>query len=219
MQPSSHQRPPIAHLLLTVVVCLTGGCVQTAMLPADRLEDGETRAALGVDVPAAFILPRANVQVTQGFGGGDVTANLGAVPVSGQPIVGGGLAARSYLPRDLSVEAQVQATSFSGEVAGLVLVGLQTIPPDEGGWYVGGQTGIVSGPGPHVLSMNGASGDAGRAWTAPVVGGTVGYGPTRIDASTRMQIELKANVPVWGDEGEAPPVSTGLSVGIFGLFE
>jgi hypothetical protein len=215
MLPSPFQRTRIARLLLLpVVVCLTGGCVQTAMLPADRLEDGETRAALGVDEPGALFIPRLNVQVTQGLGGGDVTANLGAVPVSDQPIVGGGLAARSYLTHDLSVEAQVQATSFSGDTAGLVLVGVQTIPSDEGGWYIGGQTGVVSGPSLDVLS-----GDGGRTWTAPVAGGTVGYGPVRIGASTRMQIELKANMPVWGDEGEAPPVSTGLSVGIFGLFE
>jgi hypothetical protein len=187
------------------------------MLPADRLEDGETRGSLGLEAPGALFYPRVNAQVTHGVGGADLTANVSAVPVSEHPIVGGGLAARSYLTRDLSLEAQLQATSLSGRTAGLVLLGLQTIPPDEGGWYAGGQTGVVSGPSPDVVVWDGSS--ERRTWTAPVVGGTVGYGPVRIAPSARMQLELKLNVPAWGDEGEAPPASTGVSVGVFGLFE
>ena len=189
------------------------------MLPADRLEDGETRGALGLEAPGALFHPRINAQVTHGVGGGDLTANVSAVPLPNQPIVGGGVAARSYLTRALSAEVQAQATVFSGQPAGLVLLGLQTIPPDEGGWYVGGQTGVVSGPSPDVLSWGGAPAEERRTWTAPVVGGTVGYGPIDLGSSTRMQVELKANMPVWGDEGEAPPASTGLSVGVFGLFD
>lgn len=218
MQPSLPPRTRIARLLLlTVVVCLTGGCVQTAMLPADRLEDGETRGSLGLEAPGALFYPRINAQVTHGVGGADLTANVSAVPLSDQTILGGGVAARSYLTRDLSLEAQLQATSLSGRTAGLVLLGLQTIPPDEGGWYAGGQTGVVSGPSPDVVVWDGSS--ERRTWTAPVVGGTVGYGPVRIAPSARMQLELKLNVPAWDDEGEAPPASTGLSVGVFGLFE
>ena len=220
MPPSSFPRTRVASLLLlTVVVCLTGGCVQTAMLPADRLEDGETRASFGVDDPGALFIPRLNAQVTQGLGGGDLTANVSVLPLSNQAVVGGGLAARSYLASDLSVEGQLQITAFSGRAAGLALLGLQTIPPSEGGWYVGGQTGVVSGPSPDVLFPGGASAETARTWTAPVVGGTVGYGPIGLGPSARVQIELKANVPVWGDEGEAPPATTGLSIGVFGLVE
>lgn len=203
--------------LLVAVSVLAGGCVQTAMLPADTMEDGETRASLSVGAPGALFVPRFNAQVTRGLGGGDLTANLSAVPVSERAIVGGGLAARSYLSGDLSVEAQLQGTSFSGRVAGLALLGLQTIPSHGGGWYIGVQTGGVRGPSPDVLFDDGRGEE--RIWTAPVVGGTVGYGPVDLGPSTRMQIELKANVPIWGDEGEAPPATTGLSVGVFGLFE
>jgi hypothetical protein len=219
MRPKPLPQTHIRRLLLTVVVLLTGGCIQTAMLPADRVEDGETRGSLGLEAPGALFCPRINAQVTHGVGGADLTANVSAVPFPDQAIVGGGLAARSYLAYDLSVEGQLQITSFSGRSAGLVLVGLQTIPPDEGGWYAGGQTGVVSGPSPDVLFPGGASAETERTWTAPVVGGTVGYGPVRIAPSARMQLELKLNVPAWDDEGEAPPASTGLSVGGFGLFE
>lgn len=219
MQPRSIPRRHFPSLLLlTVLGLLTGGCVQTAMLPADRLEEGDTRASFGIDEPGALVIPRLNAQVTQGLGDGDLTANVSVLPLSDHPMVGGGLAARSYLAHDLSVEGQLQITSFSGRPAGLALLGLQTIPPDEGGWYVGGQTGVVRGPSLDVLVW-GASGEEGRTWTAPVVGGTVGYGPIGVGPSTRLQIELKANMPVWGDEGEAPPATTGLSIGIFGLLE
>jgi len=37
--------------------------------------------------------------------------------------------------------------------------------------------------------------------------------------STGHVPELKADVPVWGDEGEASPATTGVPVGSFGLFE
>jgi hypothetical protein len=220
MQPRSVHRTGLTGLLslLAAVAFLTGGCVQTAMLPADRLEDGETRGSLGLEAPGALFYPRINAQVTHGVGGADLTANVSAVPLSDQTILGGGVAARSYLTRDLGVEVQAQGTALSGQPAGLVLMGLQTIPPDEGGWYAGGQTGVVSGPSPDVLVWGGSSAETARTWTAPVVGGTVGYGPIGLGPSARMQIELKANMPVWGDEGEAPPATTGLSVGVFGLF-
>lgn len=220
MQPRSVHRTGLTSLLslLAAVAFLTGGCVQTAMLPADRLEDGETRGSLGIDAPGALFYPRVNAQVTHGVGGADLTANVSAVPLSDQSIVGGGVAARSYLTRDVSAEVQAQGTVLSGQPAGLVLLGLQTIPPDEGGWYAGGQAGVVRGPSPDVLVWDGSSAER-RTWTAPVVGGTVGYGPVRIAPSARMQLELKLNVPAWDDEGEAPPASTGLSVGVFGLFE
>jgi hypothetical protein len=220
MQPRSVHRTGLTGLLslLAAVAFLTGGCVQTAMLPADRLEDGETRASFGVDEPGALFIPRLNAQVTHGVGGADLTANVSVLPLSERAIVGGGLAARSYLAYDLSVEGQLQVTSFSGRTVGLALLGLQTIPPSEGGWYVGAQTGVVRGPSPDVLVWGSSSAER-RTWTAPVVGGTVGYGPIGLGPSARMQIELKANMPVWGDEGEAPPATTGLSVGVFGLFE
>jgi len=207
----------VSLLLLIVVASRSaGGCVQTAMLPADRVEKGDTRASFGVGVPGALFVPRLSAQVTRGLGGGDLTANLGVVPSSEQAIVGGGLAARSYLAVDMSIEAQLQGAVFSDRTAGLALVGLQTMPSGDGGWYVGAQTGVVRGPSPDVL-VDGLGEE--RTWTAPVVGGTVGYGPFELGSSTRMQVELKANVPVWGDDGEAPPGATGLSIGVFGLFE
>ena len=195
----------------------TTGCVQTAMLPAETLEDGETQASISVDEPGALFIPRLNAQVTRGFGGGDLTANLSATPLSDQAIVGGGLALRSYLTDGVSFEAQLQGTSFSGSIAGLALLGVQTIPPSDGGWYVGGQMGVVEGPNLDVLFEN-KSGEE-RTWFTPVVGGTFGYGPINLSSSTTMQLELKANVPISEDEGDAPPVATGLSIGVFGLFE
>jgi len=187
------------------------------MLPAEKLETGETRASLSAGMPGALLYPRVGAQVTWGFGGGDVTANVNATPLPKQAVVGGGLAVRSYLTDDLSLEVQFQGASFAGQAAGLALLGLQTIPSGEGGWYFGLQGGAVRGPSGDVL-VGGRRGET-RIWRAPVVGGTVGYGPIDLGPSTRMQVELKANMPVWGDEGEAPPATTGLSVGIFGLFE
>lgn len=207
-------------LSLTVgIFLLTGGCVQTAMLPADTLEDGETRASFSLGEPGALLYPRLSAQVTTGVGGGDLTANLSTVPLPDAPIFGGGLAVRSYLTSGISVEAQLQATSFSDRAAGLLLLGLQTIPSGEGGWYYGTQAGVVRGPSPDVLFGGGYLTRGTRTWTAPTVGATGGYGPIHVGSSTQLQIELKANMPIWGDEGEPPPATSGLSIGIFGLFE
>jgi len=178
------------------------------MLPAEKVDSGETVGSLSIGEPGALILPRVGLQVTQGFGSGDLTANLNAVPCPGEILLGGGLAVRSYLTPGLSAEVQLQGTSFSKRAAGLALFGLQTIPSDGGGWYVGGQTGVVNGPSPDVLFNGGLPAGETHTWTAPVVGGTVGYGSIELGSSTgsrpRMQIELKANAPIWGDNGEAP---------------
>lgn len=205
--------------LLIVFAGSLGGCVQTAMLPADTLEEGETRGAVSVAEPGALFLPRLTAQVTRGFGDGDLTANVSAVPVPEQPIVGGGLAARSYLAPDLSVEGQLQGTIFAGQPVGLALFGVQTIPSDDGGWYGGGQAGVVSGPSLDVLFGEGFQEEKERTWTGPVLGGTVGYGPIDVGSSTRLQIEGKANLPIWGDRGEPPLVNSGVSIGVFGLFQ
>lgn len=210
-------RTTILPSLFIVVALSTSGCVQTAMLPADTLEDGETRVSVTAREPGALIIPHLTAQVTQGYGAGDVTVNLSAVPVSEDPMLGGGLAVRSYLTRNLSLEAQLQGTSFSGRPAGLALFGLQALPPSDGGWYAGGQTGIVRGPSPDIM-FDDPPPDP-RTWTAPVIGGTVGYGPIKQGRQTRIQIELKANMPLWGDEGEPPIPATGISVGFYGLLD
>ena len=135
------------------------------------------------------------------------------------------MVARSYLNDGLSLEGQLQATFFPvasssrRATAGLVLAGLQTLPSEPGSLYGGGHVGIVRGPSPDAVYEGGGSVDTPRTWTAPVIGGTLGYGPFDSGESTRMQVELKANLPIWGDEGEPPMPASGVSVGIFGLLD
>jgi hypothetical protein len=211
---------------LMVVALPVSGCMQTAMLPAEQMEDGETTASFTVGEPGAILLPRMGMQVTHGVGRGDVTVNVSGSPDVGGVAVGGGLAARSYLTDRVTGEAQVQLTSFSAgdesprRAAGLVLLGLQSVPSPDGGWYAGAQAGVVRGPSPDEYApIFGASpAEVGAVWTDPFVGGTVGVGPIDLGDRTRMQIELTANLPVWGDESEPPAPANTLSVGVFGLF-
>jgi hypothetical protein len=203
--------------LLVAVVLGTGGCVQTAMLPAEQQDAGTTVASFSVDEPGVLFLPRLSAQVTRGLGGGDLTANLSGVPTGKWSIVGGGLTGRYYLTHDLNAALQFQMTSFSGATAGLALFGLQTAPTDPPAWYYGGQVGGITGAGPGAYLDHGDSSPGAGA--VPVVGGTLGYGPVDVGTSTRMQLELELNVPVWGDEEEVAMPGSGLSIGVFGLFD
>lgn len=225
MQPIPPCSIHVPRFLLALTVLLLGGCVQTAMLPANEVEEGETYASVSVGEPGALFIPRLNVQITQGVGGGDVTAILSTTPTPEQPIFGGGVAARSYLKDDLALEGQLQATLFPTSspsqraTAGLALVGVQTIPSEPGSLYGGGQVGIVSGPSPDVAFGVGEPAGESRTWTAPVFGGTLGCGPIYWGEATHLQIELTANLPAWGDEGDPPIPATGVSIGVFGLLD
>jgi hypothetical protein len=195
------------------------------MLPADQMDKGDTQASFSVGEPGALFLPRLNAQFTQGVGDGDVTAVLSATPTTDQLIFGGGVAGRSYVSEWLALEGQLQATSFpiasasERETAGLALLGLRTLSSETASLYGGGRVGVVSGPSLDAVVGNGIPTGDPRTWTAPVVGGTLGYGPIKYGESTRLQIELKANVPVWGDEGEPPIPASGVSIGVFGLLD
>lgn len=198
--------------------------MQTAILPAETLESGETVGAFSVDTPGLVYIPRLGAQVTHGLGAADVTANLNAVPIRDHSIIGGGLTARAYLTPNLGLIAQFQGASFSGQVAGLALVGLRTIPSRDGGFYAEGRGGVVRGGiSGYLFPDLGTQEQEDPTPTAPMIGGTVGYGPIKLTDSAdpiRMQIELKTNIPIWRDDGESLPLgNTGLSIGIFNLIE
>lgn len=188
---------------------LLSGCVQTGMVPAQQLDSGTTVAAASVDEPGFLYIPRANVQLTQGVGGGDLSVNLSGPPV------GGGLTARAYLSERVNAELQAQAAALNGAGepgTGLVLVGVQEAPTGADQWYLGGQFGIVHGAG-FVVNQ------APEVQTRPVVGGSVGFGPIDLGGAWRMQVELEGNAPLGGLGEDDPPLpATRLSIGFFRLF-
>ena len=199
-------------MLLGVVlatVLLGSGCVQTAMLPAQQLDSGTTVAAASLDEPGFLYVPRANVQLTQGIGGGDLSVNLSA------PLVGGGLTGRAYLSDRVNAELQVQAAALNGgedPPTGLALVGVQEAPTGADQWYLGGQFGIIHGPG-FVFNQ------APEVKTRPVVGASIGFGPVDLGTDWRLQVELEGNAPLGGsDDGDLPIPATRLSIGVFHLF-
>ena len=179
------------------------------MLPAQQLDSGTTVAAASVDEPGFLYVPRANVQVTQGVGGGDLSVNLSGPPV------GGGLAGRAYLSDRVNAELQVQAAALNGEGepgTGLVLVGLQRAPTGADQWYLGGQVGVIHGAG-FVLNQT------PEVQTRPVVGASLGFGPIDLGGDWQMQVELEGNAPLGGLGEDDPPLpATRLSVGFFHLF-
>jgi len=70
-------------------VYLGGGCIQTAMLPAQQLESETTVVSSSIDVPAQL-----NAQVTGSFGSGGRTFNLSGFPLL---YLRAGLTGRCYL--------------------------------------------------------------------------------------------------------------------------
>lgn len=202
--------------ILCIASLLIGGCVQTAMLPAQQLDAGTTVAGASLDEPGILYIPRANVQLTQGLGGGDLSVNL-----SGPPL-GAGLTGRAYLSGRASAELQVQAAALEdafdaggAPTTGLALLGVQEVPTGEDRWYFGGQAGVIHGTGIRV-------GGPADVQTLPVVGASLGLGSFDLGSSWQIQVELASNVPVPvgnADDDDPPLPATRLSVGVFRLFD
>jgi hypothetical protein len=196
--------------VLAAVLFLTGGCVQTAMLPAQQIEAGETVATVSLDEPGFLYIPRANVQFTAGLGGGDVSAN-----VSG-PLLGAGMTGRYYLSGRLNAEMQGQVTGLSGglgEPQGLLLLGVKENPTGGDTVYLGARAGAIHGP--PFLDFGGSPGDPPQ--THPVVGATVGMGPFEVGSSWQVQVELEGNAPIAPGSDDPPLPATRISVGLFYL--
>lgn len=203
---------------------LSGGCVQTAMTPAQQIEPGTTVLSASLDEPGVAYVPRLNAQLTQGLGGGDLTANVSIPSLIG---VGAGLTGRYYLSDRLTGELQLQAGGILRRTAALALLGIQKGPVDTvnwpvstGHWYFGGRVGATMGKPPELLGRGRGLSEV-ETVVAPVVGGTVGYGPVDIGSNWRMQIEAEANVPLSRNEFELDDVpfpATRLSIGFFRLF-
>lgn len=217
---SGHLRA-VASVLLAVGLG-AGGCVQTAMLPARQLGPGTTAASATLDEPGFLLVPRANVQVTQGLGGGDLSANASLHPA--EPLlVGGGLTGRYYVGPYVSAEAQVQAlapeASFE-DLSGLALLGVHTMPASPPSWSLGAQVGALSARELDLEGVSDPSPPTRPRYTSAVLGGSVSYGPIRLGASTEWQIELEVNAPLARRAFERLPLpATRLSVGVFHLLD
>lgn len=201
-------------IVLCAVGVLSGGCVQTAMLPAQRLDAGTTVTSVHLDEPGFLYLPRANVQVTQGLGGGDLSLN------ASYPFLGGGLTGRYYLGGGVNAELQLQAMR-NGDAAegpsGLALLGVQTVPASLSSWYLGAQVGALN---THELDFfNASPRRPSRRYTTAVAGGSVGYGPVDLGGAWRLQVELAVNAPLSQYAFERLPYpASRLSIGVFRLF-
>lgn len=145
------------------VTVLSAGCTQTTMLPAHQLDRGKTVSAVTVDEPGILHFPRGTVQVTHGAGYGDLTANLSGPPLRG------GLTGRYYLSTDANAEVQVQASSYSGKLNVLGLLGLQEVPTGDDSWYVGGQVGAINDKRPAQSHARGGTGGHTPSSAGPLV--------------------------------------------------
>ncbi|PSQ96820.1 MAG: hypothetical protein BRD55_05980 [Bacteroidetes bacterium SW_9_63_38] len=192
-----------------VVALLMGGCVQTALLPSGQLDGGETVVSANLDEPGFLYIPRLNLQVTQGLGGGDLTGNVAGT----LGMVGGGLAGRYYLTDAVNVEGQVQVQSvcLSEETrqATVLLGGQQTTRPDDH-LYLGGHAGGLYGE--ELLAVQ------NKRHAYPLVGGTIGVGHIDLGGAWRMQMELESSVPVTTGEWELVPPAR-VSIGVFRHWE
>lgn len=188
------------------------------MTPAQQIEPETTVLSASLDEPGFLYVPRLNVQLTQGLGGGDLTANASVPSLIG---FGAGLTGRYYLTDRLTGKLQFQAGGLPEQAAALGLLGLQRGPVGTESWYFGGQVGVTSGKPPDFLGT-GAGVSEGEPATAPVIGGSVGYGPMDIGSNWQMQIELEANAPLTLEQDfdldEVPFPATRLSIGFFRLF-
>jgi hypothetical protein len=203
---------------------LFGGCVQTAMTPAQQIEPGTTVLSASLDEPGVAYVPRLNAQLTHGFGGGDLTATVSIPSLIG---VGAGLTGRYYLSDRLTGELQLQAGGILRRTATLALLGIQKGPVNTvngsvstGSWYFGGRAGATVGEPPELLDPDRDLSEV-ETVVAPVVGGTVGYGPMNIGSNWRMQIEVEANAPLSPNDfdlDDVPFPASRLSIGFFRLF-
>jgi hypothetical protein len=183
------------------------------MLPAHQLETGTTVAAGSFDEPGVLFLPRLNAQLTRGLGGGDLTVNVGAVPLDGSFFPGGGLTGRYYLSDRLNAELQLQVTAMEDGWTRLGLVGIQEAPTEQDPLYVGGQVGVIDGRAYEVGPGR------GPPITAPVIGASVGTVQFHPGTPWQVQVELESNAPLpFGTDGKDLPIpATRLSVGLFGV--
>lgn len=188
------------------------------MTPARQIGSETTVLSASLDEPGFAYAPRLNVQLTRGLEGGDLTANVSFPSLLG---AGAGLTGRYYVTDHLTGNLQFQAGGLPEQTAVLGLVGVQSVPTGTGGWYVGGQLGAINGRPPDVLGTGTGAPNAEQV-AAPVVGGSVGYGPVEIGSNWRMQIELEANAPLTEEDfdlDEIPFPATRLSVGLLRLFQ
>lgn len=100
-------------LLLLAVLVAAFGCTGTSMLPASRIDAGETVTSVSIDEPGILIIPQVRAQLTRGVAGrGDVTVNVSGVPAEGIVLPGAGLTGRYYLAKGADAELQVEATGL-----------------------------------------------------------------------------------------------------------
>lgn len=185
------------------------------MLPAHQLETGETVAAASLDEPGYLYVPRLNLQATQGFGGGDLSANVSGTVEQ----YGGGITGRYYLNEHLNAELQIQGTSlfhdssglFSHSWDGMALLGIQEAATDSEPLYVG-----VHGGG---IGKNVADARAPFRTTRfkPALGGSVGYASSP-EASWSVQVEMEAVASFFREE-KLVISSARLSIGLFRIWE
>jgi hypothetical protein len=198
--------------LLAVLLGATvagGGCTQTAMLPAKQLDEGTTAVSATLDEPGVAYVPRVNAQLTQGFGGGDVTVN------ASYPVPGAGLTGRAYLDENVNAELQLQAArNLEGEDGGsvLALAGLQEAPTGRDSWYLGAQAGMIHGE--QWLSFSSPP----ETQTLPVAGASIGVAPLHDNDNLEIQVELEVNAPLFAT-GDPPMPASRISIGIYRLFD
>lgn len=199
---------PASLLLISAV--LTAGCIQTATLPAHQVDRGETVASASVDVPASAWIPRANVQVTQGWGGGDVSAN-----VSGSfSLFGGGLSGRYYVSDNLNAELQVQTGRVFEDWTTTAFGGIQQAATNDRPWYLGIHGGLLNG---EKINVNLPESYYSRK-TLPMIGSTIGVGKIELGETWTLQVEMEVNATIpYTDEASVPP--SRISIGLFRTWE
>lgn len=169
------------------------------MQPARPLNEGETVTTLYLDEPGFLYVPRLGGQVTQGVGGGDVSANLSASFWHADL----GIGARRYLSDRWSLMVQNQTAflyEFDDGALGwntLMLAGRSMPPPD--GHFYGGFHGGISVVSPAARSLLEFQ-DRTSAIGVPFAGGMIGLGPYSIGEAWSLQLELQLSAPLTGDD-------------------
>lgn len=192
--------------LLLISAVLSAGCIQTATLPAHQIDRGETVSSASVDVPGFAWIPRANLQVTQGLGGGDVSTNFGGTATA----FGGGLSGRYYVSEHLNAELQVQTGHVFDDWATTVFGGIQQAATNDRSWYLGIHGGLLNGK---KVNINLPESHYSRK-TLPMMGGTIGIGKIELGEAWILQVEMEVNATIpYTDEASVPP--SRLSLGLF----
>lgn len=174
---------------------LLTGCVQTSMLPARQLDDGETALSASINVPPKYATAtEVSGQVTAGLRGrGDLSLNVSA----SEAFVTAGVAPRIYLTDRLNLQTQLRAANLSEDSRLLTVAGLQSVASGEIPLYVG--------------AYGGALGDTGV-----LIGGRVGAS-FDLGSSTRLQIEGEGSYAP--DENGELLIPGRISIGIFGALD